>query len=229
MRKSFIIFITYLLFSCFLIHKSHSEEFPKELKPPPDSAVNQGTRRTISNSPLDGVTLLTGIYYPLQGEVKDIYGGAFAIGGQYCFNMSRSIDLLGAVSLIKSDGDPYYDDPTFSSDRLSNIQLVPFELSIRQRIAFMKSLQGFVTRGLYFGGGINYIRAREKVADMFTTNGGDFGIHLFVGPQVFFTNNLAFDGEIKLIMNGVDMRDSNNEYSMNLSGLVIRAGLSWYY
>jgi len=178
----------------------------------------------IGNS-TDGAGVMMGVYSPFNSEMKGIYGGAFVISGQYCLNMSRSIDLLTSIGFIRKEGDPYYNDPTFSSGDHSNINIIPIELSIRKRFVLMKE----PARGLFIGAGINYIRATEKIPDIVSSSGGDFGTHIFAGPQVFLRDNVAFEGEVKLIMNEIDMKDGSLRYPLTLSGLTIKAGFSWYY
>jgi hypothetical protein len=168
---------------------------------------------------------MMGVYSPFNSEMKGIYGGAFIISGQYCLNMSRSIDLLTSIGFIRKEGDPYYKDSTFSSGDHSNINIIPIELSIRRRFILMKE----PARGLFIGAGINYIRATEKIPDIVSSSGGDFGAHIFAGPQVFLRDNVAFEGEVKLIMNEIDMKDGSLRYPLTLSGLTIKAGFSWYY
>jgi len=180
-------------------------------------------------APKDGLTLLMGVFSPLHDEMKDIYGGAFTLSGRYCLNMSSSTDLLASVGFMQKSGDPYYDIPTFSSDGSSAIRIIPLEVSVRRRIALMKSPSGLVHRGFYGGFGINYIRATEEIPGHTSASGGDFGMQIFAGPQMFFTKNVAFEGEVKLLMNEVDMKYEDNRYSLTLSGLVIRAALSWYH
>lgn len=178
----------------------------------------------IGNS-TDGAGVMMGVYSPFNSEMKGIYGGAFIISGQYCLNMSRSIDLLTSIGFIRKEGDPYYKDSTFSSGDHSNINIIPIELSIRRRFVLMKE----PARGLFIGAGINYIRAAEKIPDIVSSSGGDFGTHIFAGPQVFLRDNVAFEGEVKLIMNEIDMKDGSLRYPLTLSGLTIKAGFSWYY
>ena len=173
----------------------------------------------------DGAGVMMGVYSPFNSEMKGIYGGAFVISGQYCLNMSRSIDLITSIGFIRKEGDPYYNDPTFSSGDHSNINIIPIELSIRKRFVLMKE----PARGLFIGAGINYIRATEKIPDIVSSSGGDFGTHIFAGPQVFLRDNVAFEGEVKLIMNEIDMKDGSLRYPLTLSGLTIKAGFSWYY
>ena len=178
----------------------------------------------IGNS-TDGAGVMMGVYSPFNSEMKGIYGGAFIISGQNCLNMSRSIDLLTSIGFIRKEGDPYYKDSTFSSGDHSNINIIPIELSIRRRFILMKE----PARGLFIGAGINYIRATEKIPDIVSSSGGDFGTHIFAGPQVFLRDNVAFEGEVKLIMNEIDMKDGSLRYPLTLSGLTIKAGFSWYY
>ena len=192
-------------------------------------AIEEPTEYETSESPMDGPTLLMGVFIPLHDDIKEIYGSAFMLSGQYCLNMSNYMDLIGSVSYVKRSGDPYYDVPTFSSDKSSTIKIIPLEASVRRRVPLMRSPSGFVSRGLYFGAGINYILDREKIPGVLSAKGGNFGAQIFAGPQIFFTENLAFEGEIKLLLNEVGMEYENEEYSINLSALVFRVALSWYY
>lgn len=182
-----------------------------------------------TESPVDGPTLLMGVFIPLHDDIKEIYGSIFTLSGQYCLNMSSYMDLLGSIGYIKRSGDPYYDIPTFSSGKSSTIRITPLEVSVRRRVVLMRSPSGFVSRGLYFGVGVNYILAREKIPGILSAKGGNFGVQILAGPQIFFTENLAFEAEAKLLLNEVNMKYENEKYSINLSGLVIRIGLSWYY
>lgn len=178
---------------------------------------------------MDGLALLMGVYSPMDEEMKGIYGGMFSISGQYCLNMGGSTDLLASIGFMRKSGNPYYNVPTFSSGKSSTIQMIPMELSIRRRIVLMKNPSGLASRGLYIGAGLNYIRASEDISDYLSATGGDFGAQIFAGPQIFITENLVFEGEVKLLMNDVDMGYEDTRYSITLSGLVIRAALSWYY
>jgi len=54
-------------------------------------------------------------------------------------------------------------------------------------------------------------------------------MQIFAGPQIFLRDNVAFEGEAKLLLNQVNMKSNDIRYSITLSGLVIRVGLSWYY
>jgi hypothetical protein len=201
-----------------------SNTFVLALNGEPSSSSKQSESVKIGH-PTDGVAIMMGVYSPFQSEMKGVYSGAFTISGQYCLNMSRSIDLLGLLGYTHSEGNPYYDDLSFTSGGSSTINIIPIEMSIRKRFVFMKE----PARGLFAGVGINYIRVTEKMPDIVSASGGDFGMHLFVGPQIFIRNNLAFEGEVKLLMNEIDMKDSSLRYPLTLSGLTIKAGLSWYY
>lgn len=178
---------------------------------------------------MDGLTLLMGVYSPLDEEMKGIYGGMFSLSGQYCLSMGGVTDLLASIGYMRKSGNPYYNVPTFSSGKSSTMQIIPMELSIRRRMVFMRSPSGLASRGFYVGTGVNYIRASEEIPDFLSAKGGDFGIQVFAGPQIFFTKNLVFEGEVKLLMNDVDMQYEDTRYCITLSGLVIRAALSWYY
>ena len=177
----------------------------------------------------DGFAILMGVYSPFDTEMKGIYGSAFSLGAQYYLNMSRSIDLLASVSFAHKKGNPFYDDLTFTSDNISSITFFPIELSIRKRFIFMKNPTKGLSRGLYLGTGINYIHASEKIKDEKSTRGGDFGTHIFAGPQIFLNDNLAFEGEVKVLLNNVDMKRGSTRYPITFSGLTIKAGLAWYY
>lgn len=178
----------------------------------------------IGNS-ADGVGITMGVYSPFHDEMKGIYGGAFTINGQYSLNMSSTIDLLASVGLTRKEGNPYYDDPSFASGDRSSLRIIPIELSLRKRFSLMK----YPPRGMFIGAGINYIVASEKMPNVMSSKGGDFGSHIFVGPQIFLRDGLAFEGEIKLLVNEVDMKSRNDRYPITFSGLTIKAGLMWYY
>ena len=182
-----------------------------------------------TRAPMDGLTLLMGVFSPLHDEIKDMYGSGFTLSGRYCLNMSGSTDVLASIGFMQNGGDPYYNVSTFSSSEPSTLSIIPLEVSVRRRIVLTRSPSGLVLRGLYAGVGINYIRATEEVPQILSASGGDFGMQIFAGPHVFFTDNIAFEGEVKLLMNEVDMKYEDNRYSLTLTGLVIRAALSWYY
>jgi len=177
----------------------------------------------------DGFAILMGVYSPFDEEMKGIYGSLFSLGAQYCLNMSRSIDILASAGFAHKKGNPFYDDLTFTSDNISSITFFPMELSIRKRFIFMKNPTKGLSRGLYIGTGINYILAYEKINDKKSTNGNDFGTHVFAGPQIFLSDNLAFEGDVKILFNNIDMKRGSTRYSITFSGLVIKAGLAWYY
>ena len=221
--------LTIFLLSFALLYLVSSSSFSQTEAPAETVAVEPQPEVRGMKPTLDGFSLLMGVYSPLHDEMKGIYGGMFSLSGQYCLNMSRTIDILASIGLMKRSGNPYYDIPTFVSGQSSDIRIIPLELSVRRRIAFMRSPTGFMTRGLYIGTGINYLMVKEKIPGILDASGGDFGVQIFAGPQMFFTRNLAFDGEVKLFLNEVDMKHEDNRYSVTLSGLVIRAALSWYY
>jgi hypothetical protein len=173
----------------------------------------------------DGIGIKLGVYSPFHEEMKGIYGGAFAIDTQYSLNMSPTMDILASVGLIRKEGNPYYNDPSFTSGDRSNISIIPIEVSLRKRFNLMK----YPPRGIFIGAGINYIRVTEKMPDIISASGGDFGSHLFVGPQIFLRDGLAFEGEVKLLINELDLKSGNLRYPVTLSGLIIKAGLMWYY
>ena len=173
----------------------------------------------------DGVGIRLGVYSPFHEEMKGIYGGAFAFDAQYSLNMSLTTDLLASVGLIRKEGNPYYGDPSFTSGDRSKISIIPIEVSLRKRFSLMK----YPPRGMFIGAGINYIRVAEKMTDIVSATGGDFGTHIFVGPQIFLRDGLAFEGEVKLLINEVDLKSGNIRYPVTLSGLIIKAGLMWYY
>ena len=225
-------FLAFLFLLCPFLSSAQAQDSQVEHDPGATVMGQYGLFAPVGgngSSPLDGFTLMTGVFYPLNASMKDMYGGAFTIGGRYCFNMSRSVDLLGSISFVRNGGDPYYDEPTFTTGASSTLQFVPIEASMRERIVLMRNSEGLVTRGIYVGAGVNYVRAKEEIPDILSTKGGDFGIQLFVGPQVFFTENLALEVEMKVFINNVHMRDERNQYDISLSGLVVRAGISWYY
>ncbi len=178
---------------------------------------------------LDGFSVLMGVYSPFDTNMKGIYGSIFSLSARYCLNMGRSVDLLASVGFAHKNGNPFYDDLTFTSDNISSITFFPVEISARKRFIFMKNPTKGLSRGLYIGGGVNYIRAREKINEIQTTNGGDFGAHLFAGPQIFLNDSLAFEGDVKLLFNSIDMKHGSIRYSLMFSGLMIKAGLAWYY
>jgi streptogramin lyase len=178
----------------------------------------------------NGLAILMGVYSPFQNEMENIYGNGFILGGQYYLSMSPSIDLLASIGFMDQSGNPncgYCGDPTFLSDNVPTINMIPMEVGMRYRIAFMKYPSE--PRGLYVGAGINYIRVTEKIPDIISAKGSGFGTQIFAVPQIFFRKNIAFEGEVKLLMNKVNMESCDSRYSINLSGLVVRAGLSWYF
>jgi len=224
--------ITFLLFFlCSYSSFAQTVDSPEKAENEMEATFSPWMEEEDMGRPMDGITLLMGVYSPFDDEMKGIYGSAFSLSGQYCLNMSRSIDLLGAIGFAKKGGDPYYDVPTFasSSDESSSIRIIPLEISMRYRMALMKSPYGSLSRGLYAGAGINYIWAKEEIPGTPSASGGDFGAQIFAGPQIFINKNLAFEGEVKLLLNSVDMKYEEKRYSLTLSGLLIRAGLSWYY
>ena len=240
MKRITIIFLLFFVLLYSYSSFAQSVSSAEEPKPPPMEEEKPGLERIEeaevsalevekTRAPMDGLTLLMGVFSPLHDEMKDIYGGAFTLSGQYCLSMSRSTDLLASIGLMRKSGDPYYDVPTFSSDNSSTIRIVPLEISVRRRITLMKSPSGLMHRGFYAGVGVNYIRAKEEIPRLLSASGGDFGMQIFAGPQIFFTENVAFEGEVKLLMNEVDMKYEDNRYSITLSGLIIRVALSWYH
>jgi hypothetical protein len=234
MKKTTIIFL--LLFLCSYSFFAQPVDSAEKAETPQEE---KGIGATFSpwmdegdiERPMDGITLFMGVYSPFDDEMKGIYGSAFSLSGQYCLNMSRSIDLLTSIGFVTKGGDPYYDIPTFStsSDESSSLRIIPLEISMRYRMALMKNPYGSLSRGLYAGAGINYIWAKEEIPGTPSASGGDFGAQIFAGPQIFINRNLAFEGEVKLLLNSVDMKYEEKRYSLTLSGLLIRAGLSWYY
>ena len=224
-----IVAITFLL--CFALLYPYGSFAESTAKPEPAPIqVEAGAAQTKAIEPvMDGLALIMGVYSPLDEEMKGIYGSMFSLSGQYSLNMGGPNDLMVSVGFMRDSGNPYYNVPTFSSGRSSTIQIIPMELSLRRRMAFMKSPSGVTSRGFYAGAGINYIRASEEISDFLLAKGGDFGAQIFAGPQIFFKRNLVLEGEVKLLMNDVDMKHEDNKYSITLSGLTIRAALSWYY
>ena len=208
------------LLCCVILVGSNTFAWSVDINAPSSSVQNM----KIGHS-TDGVGIMMGAYSPFHSEMKGIYGGAFMLSGQYCLNMSRSIDLLMSIGFIRKEGNPYYEDSTFTSGDRSNIRIIPMEVNIRKRFVLMRE----PARGLFVGAGINYISANEKVPDIISASGGDFGSHIFAGPQIFIMDNVAFEGEVKLLMNEIDMKDGSLRYPLTLSGLTIKAGLSWYY
>lgn len=184
---------------------------------------------------MDGITLLTGVYMPFHNATKGIYGNSLVTGIQHSLNMGRSIDIMSSISFTRDRGNPYYDVSTFSSDNSSVIRFIPIEVSVRRRIGLVKDSSGFASRGIYSGIGINYIIAREEIPDILIAKGGDFGLQIFAGPQVFFKDRFVFEGEVKFIMNNVNMKYQkesyvqDKDYMLNLYGIVIKLALSWYY
>jgi hypothetical protein len=190
-----------------------------------EAQPNAGAMRPV----MDGLMLLMGVYSPVDEEMKGIYGEMFSLSGQYSLNMGWDTDLMASIGFMRKNGNPYYNVPTFSSGISSTIKIIPMELSIRRRVVFMRNPSGSASRGFYAGAGVNYIRASEEIPDFLSAKGGDFGTQIFAGPQIFFTRNFVFEGEVKFLMNDVDMKHEDNRYSITLSGLIIRAALSWYY
>ena len=221
--------ITFLL--CLALSYSYnsfaqSEESAPELKP---AEAGMQTALTEAKSTIDGVSLLMGVYSPIDEEMKGVYGGMFSMSVQYNLNMGGTTDILASVGFMRKSGNPYYNIPTFSSGKSSTIQIIPMELSIRRRMVLLKRPSGLMSRGFYAGAGVNYVRVSEEISEFLSATGGDFGLQVFAGPQIFFTENFAFEGEVKFLMNDVTMKHEDNRYSITLSGLVIRAALSWYY
>lgn len=217
--------INLCLLCCVILAISNNFAWSLEGNTPATSEQETSKEYINLKHPTDGVAIMMGTYSPFHSEMKGIYGSAFTLNGQYYLNMSRTIDLIGSIGYTHKVGNPYYKELTFTSGENSTINIVPIEVSIRNRFVFMKE----PARGLFVGLGMNYIRVTEKVPDIVSSSGGDFGFHLFIGPQIFLRDGIAFEGEIKLLMNEVDMKDGSLRYPISLSGLTIKAGLSWYY
>ena len=218
--------IAFLL--CLALSHSYSS-FAQSVESGPEPEAGMPAAPTETGSTIDGLSLLMGVYSPIDEEMKGLYGGMFSLSAQYNLNMGGPTDLLASIGIMKKSGNPYYNIPTFSSGESSTIQLIPMELSIRRRAVFMRTPSGLVSRGFYGGVGINYIRVSEDIPEFLSASGGDFGLQVFAGPQIFFTENFVFEGEVKFLMNDVTMKHEDSKYSITLSGLVIRAALSWYY
>jgi len=227
-------FVSLLIYSSFspACSSVSSVSPPADTKKPQEKAeARQEPKKEIEKPepPADGLSGLISIFSPLHGGMKNIYGNGLIMGGQYCLNISKTVDFLISIGFMSKSGDPYYDDLTFTSEESSTLLLTPLEFSVRRRIALMKSPSRLLSRGLYAGAGINYIMASEKIPGILSAKGSGFGTHVFAGPQIFFRENAAFEGEVKLLMNEVDMKYDGNRYSIALSGVVIKAGVSWYY
>lgn len=223
MKRLTIIFL--LCFALLYSYTSLADSTPPVQIKPIETQPTMGAMEPI----MDGLTLLMGVYSPIDEEMKGIYGEMFSLSAQYSLNMGGTTDLVASIGFMRKNGNPYYNIPTFSSGRSSTIQIIPMELSIRRRMTFMRTPSGSTARGFYVGGGINYVRASEDISEFLSAKGGDFGTQIFAGPQIFFTQNLVLEGEVKFLMNDVDMTHEDNKYSITLSGLIIRAALSWYY
>ena len=229
MKAIFIIFA--LSFALLYSHSSFAQSVDSATGPKAPTVRVAEAQPPVGrrNPTMDGLTFRMGVFSPFHDEMKGIYGSAFALSGRYCLNMSKSTDLLASVGLVRKDGDPYHDVPTFSSGRASTIQFVPMELSMRRRMVFMRDQSSAASRGLYAGAGINYVRAEEEIPGILSASGGDFGAQIFAGPQIFFAENFAFEGEVKLLMSQVDMKHEDEMYTITLSGLLVTAALSWYF
>lgn len=226
------LFIFLLLSFAFLFLQESIAQSPNSI----DTVKAQSAKSDLAPKlTMDGVTLFTGVYLPFHDETKGIYGNSFITGIQYALNMGRSIDIMASVGLALDSGNPYYDVSTFSSSKSSKISFVPMEISLRKRIALIKNSMGLSYRGLYGGIGINYINVKEEIPDFLLAKGGDFGLQIFAGPQIFFKDRFAFEGEVKLVMNNVGMKYQDEsdiqdkDYIINLYGVAIRLALSWYY
>ena len=229
MKKIIPIFL--LCFALLCPYDSLAQpESPAQDPAPADPLVAKLNPVSADQKPaMDGLTLLMGVYSPLHEEMKGIYGGMFSLSGQYSLNMGGTTDLLASIGFMRKSGNPYYNVPTFSSGKSSTIQIIPMELSIRRRMVFMRKASGLPSRGLYAGLGLNYIRASEEISEFMSSKGGGFGVQVFAGPQIFLKEDLVIEGEVKLLMNEVDMSHEDTRYSITLTGLVIRAAISWYY
>jgi hypothetical protein len=231
MKRILIAFLLCFAFLCPYSSLAQSADSAGGTEQPPVAAESAQTRTSFAGTKpaMDSVSLLMGVYNPLDEEMKGIYGGMFSLGAQYSLNMSGPVDLLLSIGLMRNSGNPYYNIPTFSSGKSSDIQIIPMEISIRRRMAFMRNPSGSVSRGFYAGAGVNYVRVSEEISEFLSASGGDFGLQVFAGPQIFFTESFVFEGEVKLLMSSVDMKHEDRKYPITLSGLVIRAVLSWYY
>jgi len=214
--------ILYITGLCFMLIISSSVLLADENSSKNDESSVEIVR---IGSSADGIGIIMGVYSPFHKEMEGIYGKSFILNVQHSLNMSPTIDIISSIGYMRKEGNPYYDDPSFVSGNRSKISIIPMEISIRKKYSLMKS----PPRGLFIGTGINYIRASEKIPDVISTSGGNFGTHLFIGPQIFLRDGLAFEGEIKLLMNEVDMKSGNIRYPITLSGLSIKAGIMWYY
>ncbi len=220
--------LTVIFLLCFAMLYSHASLADSTAPVQVDPIEAQPTMEAIKPT-MDGLTLLMGVYSPIDEEMKGIYGEMFSLSGQYSLNMGGATDLMASIGFMRKNGNPYYNIPTFSSGRSSTIQIIPMELSIRRRVTFLRNPSGSTSRGFYAGAGVNYIRASEDISEFLSAKGGDFGTQIFAGPQIFFARNIVLEGEVKFLMNDVDMTHEDNKYSITLSGLIIRAALSWYY
>ncbi len=212
---------TFLILCCVLIFALATDALSEDNSSKDESSVEIVR---VGNSG-DGIGVMFGVYSPFHEEMKGVYGGSFAMSAQYSLNMSVTTDLLLSVGLIRKEGNPYYGDPSFTSGDQSKISIVPIEMNVRKRFSLMK----YPPRGMFIGAGLNYVRAAEKMPDIVSSSGGDFGTHIFAGPQIFIRDGLALEGEVKLMINEVNLKSGNMRYPVTLSGLIIKAGLMWYY
>ncbi|HPF36315.1 MAG TPA: hypothetical protein P5571_12315 [Candidatus Krumholzibacteria bacterium] len=76
----------------------------------------------------------------LDADVSDTYGHADLLGLEIAVPLAPAAQFLMGVAYGTMDGDPHYDDPTFTSGRV-DATLIPLTLGFRTDISHVRNLR----------------------------------------------------------------------------------------
>lgn len=165
--------------------------------------------------------VLGGVFSPADDEIQNVYGTPMT--GKVALTMP--LGELGRMRIagtyLERRGDPFYQTPDFFAGDASELTLKGVSFTIESRARTAKNPR------IYFGVGVDYVFARERITGLNGSKGEAIGAHLVLTPEVELTKTVALIGEVGYQFLQITFKSGRNRYRFNLSGARLLAGLAF--
>lgn len=169
------------------------------------------------------LSTLGGVFAPNQTELQSIYGNGFAGSLQAAVKIGASGRLQAGFDRFQRRGDPFYRSAEFDAGNAAELTLTGLSFTLQSHA---------LTRGyprLYFGAGLDYVFAREKIREQGVSKGQTVGAHFSLTPELRLSRRLFLVANASYRFIEVTFKNDRSRYTFDLSGTSLLVGLAFAF
>ncbi len=173
----------------------------------------------------NGLQLLVtgGVFAPQDDGIEAVYGDGPQLNVALGISVGKTGRLRLGGSYFEQDGNPFFDIPDFDGGNLADLRLTGLAMTLETHA---------LTRGwprIYFGAGVDYLFARERISGLRDATGRSVGAHFAVTPELKLSTRLRLVSEVRYRFLEVNFRAGDQRYEFDLSGTNLSMGLAYTF